>query len=212
MKPEYGPTLGRLLAPRWNALSRPVQALAAAAGVGLVVILVGAGLTLWNSSFSHGGRVPFSFSYRGLYRTAPEAGGYVRVDARWTDGALKYSFAVDPLVLAPYTGEPEGALPLYAAQRIGALRGRERDFVFRGEGKTRISNKLTGYQIAYTAAVEGREMYVRDVLLLPSGRGVREGADVVMMQSPQASTAVQSPLEVAESGVLLRPLKTFSFG
>jgi hypothetical protein len=212
MKPEYGPALGRLLAPRWHAASRLARAAVMGAGVALVALLAALGLTLANATYSHGAPVPFSFSYRDLYRVAPDAGGYVRVQSRWPDGALKYSYAVDPLRLPRYTGSLSGELPIYTAGYIRTLSARYSDFAFSGEGKTRISNSVTGYQIAYSAHVEGREMYVREVLLLPERTGVREGVDVVMLTSPGASAQVTSPLEVGATGVLLRPLKTFSFG
>jgi hypothetical protein len=212
MKSEYGPTLGQLLAPRWNGLWRVWRWLAMVAGVLLLVAVVGLGLTLENSTYSHGGRVPFSFSYRGLYRVAPDRGGYVKVQARGADGALKYSYAVDPLLIPPYAGELFGALPLYAASYERVLERRYRGFVLRGEGKTRVSSNLVGYQVLYTAEVEGREVYGRDVLLLPRGKGAREGVDIVMLTSTTASAQVTSPLEVAGTGVLLRPLKTFAFG
>jgi hypothetical protein len=212
IKPEYGPTLGRLLAPRWHAASRLARTVLVGAGLVLVAVAVAAGLTLANATYSHGAPVPFSFSYRGLYRTTPDAGGYVKVQSRWPDGALKYSYAVDPLRLPRYTGALPGELPMYSAGRIRALSARYSDFALSGEGKTRISNSVTGYQIAYSARVEGQEMYVREVLLLPERSGAREGVDVVMLTSPTASAQVTSPLEVGATGVLLRPLKTFSFG
>ena len=71
-----------------------------------------------NASYSHGGRVPFGFSYRGLYRVAPEPGGYVKVERRHADGTVRDSFAVGPLRLAPYSGELMGEMPLYAAGYI----------------------------------------------------------------------------------------------
>jgi hypothetical protein len=212
MKPEYGPTLGRLLAPRWRATSRGVRATVLGAGVALVVLAVAAGLTLENARYSHGGAVPFSFSYRGLYRTTPEPGGYVKVQSRYSDGALKYSFAVDPLRLPPYSGELFGELPLYAASYATVLSHRYRGFVLEGEGKTKVNTDLTGYDVLYTAQVEGRKMYGRDVFMFPARKGVREGVDIVMLTSATASTQVTSPLEVAATGVLLRPLKSFSFG
>jgi hypothetical protein len=214
MKPEYGPTLGRLLAPRWHAAPRLARAAVVAAGVALLAALVAAALTLENSSFSHGGSVPFSFSYRDLYRVAPEPGGFVRVQSRWPDGSLKYSYAVDPLRLPPYGGELTGEIPLYATSFIRALSARYRDFELRGEGKSRVNNTLTGYQVLFTASVEGREMYGRDVMLLPSPAraGVRDGVVVAMLTSPTASAQVTSPMEVGETGVLLKPLKTFTFG
>jgi hypothetical protein len=212
MKPEYGPTLGQLLAPRWNVAARLTRAAAVAVGVGVVVLLLVAGLTLENAHYSHGGRVPFSFSYRGLYRVAPERGGYVRVQSRWPDGELKYSYAVVPVRLPRYSGAVTGELPLFAASYVRALSGRYSDFALRGEGKSKINNTLTGYQVAYSAEIEGEQMYGRDVLMVPEGEGVREGVAIRMLTAQDASQQVTSALEVAQSGVLLRPLKTFSFG
>jgi hypothetical protein len=213
MKPEYGPTLGRLLAPRWRAASRLARAAALAAGTALVALLLGAFLTLENSSYSHGGSVPFSFSYRDLYRTVPDPGGFVKIQSRWHGGALEYSYAVGPLRLPPrYAGATSAEMPLYAAGFIRTLSARDDDFELRGEGKTRINNTLTGYEVVYTADVEGRSMYGRDVLLLPPRKGAREGVVVTMLTAPNASAQVQSPQEVAETGVLLKPMKTFMFG
>ncbi len=212
MKPEYGPTLGRLLAPRWQAAPRAIHVAVIAAGVALLALLVGVALTLENSSYSQGGSVPFGFSYRDLFRVAPEAGGYVRVQAHWPDGALKYSFAVDPLLLPSYSGELTGEMPVFATGFIRALSERDRDFELRGQGKSRVSSTLTGYQVLYTARIEGQELYGRDVLLMPSRAGSREGVVVVMLTSPEATAQVTSPMEVGETGVLLRPLKSFEFG
>src|ERR1039458_670620 len=114
MKPQYGPTLGRLLSPRWRAAPALVRWVVIAAGVALLALFVAAVLTLENASCSHGGRVPFSFSYRGLYRVAANPGGYVKVQRHRSDGVLEDSFAVAPLVLPPYSGSLSGELPLYA--------------------------------------------------------------------------------------------------
>jgi hypothetical protein len=211
MKPEYGPTLGRLLSPRWRAASPMLRGLVIAAGVGVVAVLVAAVLTLENATFSHGGTVPFSFAYRSLYRVPPDPGGYVKVQRRRSDGTLEDSYAVQPLVLPPYSGESSGELPVYAAGYIRGLQRRDAGFVLRGEGKTRV-NAVPAYQVLYTATVGGRTMYGRDVLLLPERAGAREGVEIVMLTSPTANAQVDSPLEVASTGVLLRPLKTFSFG
>ncbi len=212
MKREYGPTLGGLLAPRWHAASRLARAAVVAAAVALVGALVALGLTLENSSYSHGGSVRFSFSYRDLWRVLPERGGFVRVQSRWRNGELKYSFAVGPLRLPAYTGELQGELPLYATSFIRALRERTRGFELRGEGKTRINNTLSGYQVLFYATVEGERLYGRDVLLVAQRAGAREGVVVAMLTSPTASAQVSSPMEVGETGVLLKPLKTFAFG
>ncbi len=211
LKPEYGPTLGRLLAPRWQAASRAVRALVIAAIVLLLAAAIGLTLTLLPAGYSQGGSTPFSFSYRDLYRVAPEPGGFVRVQAHYPDGRLKYSYAVNPLSLPPYSGGLSGELPIYTTGYSERLRGRFQDVVLRGEGKTRV-NGVPAYQVVYTAFVDGHEMYGRNVLLLPERNGARRGVEIVMLASPTASSGVKSPSEVASEGVLLRPLKTFSLG
>src|SRR5271167_2269551 len=102
MKPQYGPTLGVLLSPRWRAASPLTRGLVIAACVGLLALLIGAGLTLENATYSHGGRVPFSFTYRSLYRVKPDPGGFVKMQRHRSDGALEDSLAVGPLRLPPY--------------------------------------------------------------------------------------------------------------
>jgi len=73
-------------------------------------------------------------------------------------------------------------------------------------------NTVFGYNVFYTAVLEGRRLYGRDVLLLPERPGVREGVDIVMLTSSTANSRVTSPSEVASTGILQKPLKTFTFG
>jgi hypothetical protein len=211
IKPEYGPTLGRLLSPRWRASSPSIRRMVTVAGALLVALVLAAALSLLNAKYSHGGQVPFSFSYRSLYRVAPDPGGYVKIQRHRADGRLEDSFAVEPLTLPPYSGSLSGELPLYAAGYIRGLKARYVGFTLRLEGKTRV-NTVPAYQILYTALVEGQTMWGRDVLLLPDRPGVRAGVDIVMLTSPTASPQVTSPLEVASAGVLLKPLKTLTLG
>ncbi|HEY2284056.1 MAG TPA: hypothetical protein VGH60_10965 [Solirubrobacteraceae bacterium] len=208
LKPEYGPTLGELLAPRWHAASRLVRRIVVAVCLGLLALAVGAALTLENAHYSHGGPAPFSFSYRGLYRTAPAPGEYVQVRSP-ARGTLRNSFAVGPLWLPTYTTGLSAELPLYASSYIDGLRHRYAGFVLRGEGKTRV-NTVPAYTIAYTAQIEGRTVYGRDVLLLPERPGARAGVHIVMLSAP--SSQVRAPLLVGTAGVLERPLETFTFG
>jgi hypothetical protein len=208
LKPEYGPTLGELLAPRWHAASRLARAIVVAVSVGLLALAAGAALTLENAHYAHGGPVPFSFSYRGLYRTAPTGGEYVQVQ-RLARGRLEDSFAVGPLRLPRYTTSLSAELPLYAASYIAGLRHRYAGFVLRGEGKTRV-NTVPAYAVAYTAQIAGRTVYGRDILLLPEQPGARAGVQIVMLSAP--SPRLTSPLLVGATGVLERPLETFAFG
>src|SRR5215472_3567359 len=150
IKPEYQPTLGQLLAPGWHAASPLARGAVIVLLGGLMALIVATVLTLENAAFTHGGRVPFSFSYRSLYRVRPDPGGWVKVQRRGPGGRLEDSFAVAPLTLPPYGGGLSGELPLYAAGYIAGLRGRYRDFVMRGEGKTRV-NTVPAYQVLYTA-------------------------------------------------------------
>jgi hypothetical protein len=212
IKPEYGPTLGRLLAPRWNAASRLARGAVIAAGVGLLTAIIVAALTLENAHYSHGGKVPFSFSYRGLYRVPADLGGFVRVERRFADGTVRDSFAVGPLQLPSYAGSISGELPLYAAGYIRELSGRYPGFALRGEGKTKVNGVVSAYHILYSVLLSGRKLYGRDILLVPERPGVREGVVITMLTSPTKSSELSSPLEVALKGILLRPLKSFTFG
>lgn len=210
IRPEYGPTLGRVLEPRWRAASRPARAAAIAAAAALVLLATAVALTLLPAGYSRGGRVPFSFSYRGLYRVAPDPGAYVKVQSRGGEGPPRYSYEVYPLRLAPYAGSASGALPVYATSYIARLRSEVAGFVLRGEGKTRV-NTMSAYQVLFTTTVAGEELYGRNVLLLPQRDGAREGVVIAMLTAADATKQVKAPSEVASTGVLLRPLKTFGF-
>lgn len=207
LKPQYGPTLGKLLEPRWRSSAPAMRAVVVAGGIALLALAVGVVLSLLDAGYSHGGRVPFSFKYKGLYRTATEPGDYVTL-VRTSHGLLEDSYAVAPLALPPYRGEASGELPVFATGYTRTLAGRLSRFRLEGEGKTRISSTLAGYDVLYTALVDGRTMYGRNVMLLPGGHGVREGVVLEMLSSEPATIS----LPVASSGVLETPLKTFSFG
>lgn len=211
MKSEYGPTLGRLLAPRWHRASRPLRALVIALCVGFLALAVGLVLTLENAHYSQGGKLPFHFAYRGLHRVPADPGAYVKLEQRNSEGALLYSYEVSPLHLPPYEGELTGELPRYASGYIERLSPRLSGFALSGEGKTRV-NAVPAYEVLYTTLVEGREMYGRNVLLAPEGKGVREGVIIAMLTATTASSEIKAPYEVASAGTLLRPLKTFTFG
>jgi hypothetical protein len=134
----------------------------------------------------------------------------VRIERRSPGGELEDSFAVAPLRLPRYVGSVSGELPLYASGYISELSKKYSGFLLRGEGKTRV-NTVPGYNVLYTVMIEGRRLYGRDVLLLPERPGARDGVAIEML-STTTSSKVSSPLEVGVSGVLEKPLKTFTFG
>jgi|SRR6185437_10025868 len=207
LKPQYGPTLGTLLAPRWRAAAPAWRALTIVGGVAVLALAVAFALSLLDARYSHGGAVPFSFRYKSLYRTAPDPGGYVKV-THSSGGRLEDSYAVAPMRLEAYEGNVSGALPVFAAGYTHALAERFAHFRFEGEGKTRISSTLGGYEVLYSAFLDGQTMHGRDVMLLPERPGAREGVVIEMLTSEPVT--VSEP--VASSGVLEVPLKSFSFG
>lgn len=211
IKPEYGPTLGRLLSPRWRAASRLTRIVVRAGVLGLIALAIAAFFTLENAHYSQGGAVPLSFSYRGLARVHPLPGEYVRLERHTSDGRLEDSFVLEPLVLPAYSGEVTGELPIYAAGYVRELRSQYKDFALQAEGKTRV-NTVPAYQVSYTAQIDGETMWGRNVLLLAEKPGIRRGVKIVMLTTPTANKEVVSPLEVASEGVLLRPLKTLTLG
>lgn len=207
LKAQYGPTLGALVAPRWHTARPAWRALAVATGMAVLALVGYVALNLLDASYSHGAPVPFSFKYKGLYRTTPDPGGYVKV-TRESDGHLEDSYAVAPFRVGPYTGNVSGALPVAAATYAQTLAHRFAGFRFEGEGKTRISSTLGGYELLYSASIDGRPIHGRDVMLLPARSGEHEGVVVEMLSGEPVT--VSEP--VASSGVLEVPLKSFSFG
>jgi hypothetical protein len=211
LKPEYGPTLGQMLSPRWRRVPRVARALVWVAVVAFVGVVVAGVLRLEPATISYGGGpVNFHFSYKDMFRARPDVGGYVKVTRRSAKGVLEDSFAVEPLVLAPYGGGLSVELPLYASRYIRGLERRDSTFLLRGEGKTRV-NTVPGYNVFYTTSIDGREVWGRDVLLLPERAGARDGVVISMLTSPTASSQVKTPVEVATAGVLQRALHTFTF-
>jgi hypothetical protein len=211
IKPEYGPTLGRLLSPRWRAASPLARGFVRACVIGVIALAIGAFLTLENAHYSQGGAVPLSFAYRGLDRVHTLPGQYVRLERHTSGGRLEDSFALEPLELPQYSGEVTGELPVYAAGYIAELRSQYKDFALQAEGKTRV-NTVPAYQVIYTASVEGQTMWGRNVLLLAEKPGIRRGVKIVMLTTPTANKEVTTPQEVASEGVLLRALKTLTLG
>jgi len=206
VKSEYGPTLGQLLAPGWRARSRAARRGLVAAAVGGVALVAGVALSLLDASYSHGGVTPFSFHYRGLYRTAPAPGELVRL-VRYRGGRLQDLFAVSPLKLAPYGGSQTAELPLYAAGRIDELSRRYPGFDLVGEGAVKV-NTVPGYSIYFWLTRDGRTLYGRDTLLLPDQLSPREGVIITAISEPRGM--VTSATLVGAYDVLQTPLHSFT--
>jgi hypothetical protein len=225
LKPEYGPTLAQLAAPRWRRASSRTRWIAALLAVAAVAAILAIILALRSATITHGGHVPFSFAYKGLSKSAPEAGGYVRVQ-QVSAGGLEDSFAVAPLRLPPYSGSVTGEYPQYASSYIRSLSTRFQHFELVGQGPVRTSAfgsweelppstiyyHVPTYTIAFKATVGGRTVYGREIWLVPNKKGAREGVDIRMLAAASASGHAASPMSVGTAGVLSRPMRTFSLG
>jgi len=213
LKHEYRPTLADLFAPHWRRLPRGRRLALTLLALLVFAAVVGGVLAVLPPSYSYRGAVSFSFRYRGLDRVAPATGAYVRVQ-RVQDGRLRDSFAVAPLLLAPYRGEPTPALALYATGYIRALAAREPGFALRGEGWTQVDSisPYAVYNVFYTVPRDGRELYGRNILVLPQRPGARRGVTIAMLGDPAGEKQLSSPLLLGTVGVLEGPLVSFALG
>jgi hypothetical protein len=207
VKPQYGPTLVQMLAPRSLALRAGVAALA----VALVAVTVAVYLaTRPNETFVlERTPVTFNLAYGPQFRRVPVAGAVVAL-ANERGGLFLDSYVIRPLTLPPYRGAAGGMLPVYANGYIDRLRRRYPAFEFVGEGRARINNGI-GYEVTFRSRREGRTLYGRHLLLveeLPDGR--RHGVVVELESTPAAGTPNAD--EIGDHGALKQPLRSFRFG
>ena len=202
LKPDFGPTLPELLAPRWRAATprtrRALRTLAAALVLLAALIAVFYPREGW--VVHHGPPVSFNLRYpRDLHRVAAGPGYYARISGA---GA---SFALAPLRLPAYSGEVSGVEPLYADGYIKAFAARTPGFRLQSEGKTRV-NTTAGYTFTYSAPGQ----IGRVVFLTPDIVNSRDGVIMVMSLPPNARDT--GPDQVAVNDVLQEPLRSFRFG
>jgi hypothetical protein len=213
VKPQYGPTLAELLAPRWRSASagqRGLLGIVALAVLATAIVLV---ITRpRSSSFVYrGAPVTFNLSYASPLRlVSPPAGAEMRVEARSQAGRLLEWFEVDPLRLGPYSGEISGQLPVFATGYIAGLARSIPGFTLQSETKTRI-NLVAGYSVTYSGRIAGQLMYGRAVMLVAALTGLRDGVILNMGIVPSASLD-PTPDQVGSADVLEKPFRSFRFG
>jgi hypothetical protein len=216
VRPEFGPTLPELLAPRFRALPRAVRIGLAVAVALMVVALV----------FVVGRRaqgeprtevvVREPLAYNLVY--APAALERVRPRGRETlrlqtpaGRAAPQSFAVTPFTLPAYRGDATGVMTVMAGNLIRDMRARFPGFVWRGDGRVNY-NRQPGYEILFQTKVGGRTTYGRRTLLVPGGDvPPREGLDIMMLAA--RSDAIPKVDAVAASnGPLKTAIRSLRFG
>lgn len=211
MRPEFGPTLPELLAPRLRRLPRAARAALAAVGLALLVAI--AALALGRGGVHDAvvrGRVTFNLQYpAGLVRVAPRPGELLRLES--PPGArYPLLYVVRPSTLPPYGGDINGILPLFSARIISAMQRADPAFVLRGEGRMRVNENASGYNLQFQTRIGGRLTFGRRLLLYAGETGVRYGVDVLLLA--RSSPTVPNVDSVGAAGPLKVAMRTFRFG
>jgi hypothetical protein len=213
VRPEYGPSLPELLGPRVRALPRPLRIAGLVALVLVVVAVLVAAIDggAKRTSLVHRGALPFNLSYpKGIERVAPKNGELARLEQRRGDLFLA-SYAVEPLTLPPYSGQPDGIFPTYAERLKTELARRFPGFLaVTPEGRVRLNEITTGYAVLFRAKLGERTLYGRAVMLAPPKAAQRDTALLVMLATPAAG--ISGPAAVGYDGLMTIPYRSFRFG
>jgi hypothetical protein len=215
VKPEFGPSLPELLAPRWRRLPRSGK-VAVVAVAALLAVLAATAFARGDDGEEHlVVEEPVAFNLRhaeALPRVEPRPGELLRLEGRRGDLFLQ-SLVVSPLRLPSYEGRAAGAYPIVAERLRARLAGRFDELELVSEGRTRI-NEVPGYDLIFTARTEeGRRLYGRWIMLVPDPdpRIVeRDGVLLQLLGTPAAG--VPNAESTGATGQLKLPLRSFRFG
>lgn len=207
LKPQYGPTLVQILAPR----PLPVRIAAGAAAALLLAAVVAVALLTRPDETQVLIRHPttFNFVYGPQFERVQQRNAIIALRHE-RDGLFLDSYVIRDLQLPPYRGAVGGMLPLYSNGYLSELRRRYPGFRFVGEGRTRINNGI-GYQLTFTSKLGERTLYGRHLLLvedLPDGH--RRGVIMELESTPKAGTP--NAVAIGTAGALKAPLRSFRFG
>jgi hypothetical protein len=211
VRPEFGPSLPELLAPRMRRLPRGVQAALATV---VLVILAGIVAVILGRGGVHAvvvrGPVTFNLQYPdGLVRVAPRPGELLRLES--PPGArYPLLYVVRRSTLPRYRGDINGFLPFFSAHLIAAMQRANPAFVLRGEGRMRVNENATGYSLQFQTRLGGRLTFGRRLLLYPGEVGVVSGVDVLLLA--RSSPTVPNVDSVGGAGPLKQAMRTFRFG
>jgi hypothetical protein len=207
VKPQYGPSLVQMLAPRPLVVRVAAAALAALLVAAVVVIAVrsraGETFVLEHEP------VTYNFTYGPQFERVQRPGALLALD-HTRNGLFLDSYVLRDLSLPPYRGAVGGMLPVYANGYIDKLRRRYRGFQFVGEGRTRVNNAI-GYQVTFRAKLGSRTLYGRHLLLVEDQPdGLRRG--ILMELASTAAAGTPNAAEIGNHGALKNPLRSFRFG
>ena len=211
VRPEYGPTLPELLAPRWRALSRPARVALAVAALLLVLAVVWLAFLRPSGNLSYVQRHPvaFNFIYSDPLRLAPAQGDeMVRLEDR-QGGRFVQSMTVEPLSVPASSGDPSAAFSVLAESVKKAIGARLSGFETGNEGRIRLNESAAGYGFAFRARLGKRRLFGRAALVAPASSGNGQALLITLLATPAAKVRAT---QVGAAGDLKKPYHSFRFG
>lgn len=216
-RPEFGPSLPELVAPRVRLPVARVRAVLLGAAALAAVLYVASGLLGVRGGGELqdqvvGGAVPFTLGHSGaLRRVAPEEGELLRLEG--AAGGPEQSYTAEPFTLPPYRGDVTAALGVLAARQAGELARELPGFRHRGDGKARI-NEFPAHLLVFQFRRDGATVYGKRFLLTPLAEpgapAPRRGVAVTLLA--ERSPAVPNADAVGATSALKAPLRSFRFG
>jgi hypothetical protein len=207
VKPQYGPSLVQMLAPRPLAVRAAAAAFAALLLVAVVLLALRArGQETFVVEHQP---VTFNLAYGPQFHRVTQPGTLLDL-AHDRNGLFLDSYVVRELDLPPYRGAVGGMLPVYAFDYLKRQQRRYPGYEFVSEGRTRVNNGV-GYALTFRSKRGGRTIYVRHLLLVqetPDGR--RRG--VVIELESTAAAGTPNATEIGNHGALKMALRSFRFG
>jgi len=216
VRPEFGPTLPELLAPRVRALPRAAQV---ALAVLAALLVAGAAYAVVHKRESDARpqavvRSPIAYNLiygSPLERVAPRGRETLRLQTA-SGAPAPQRFTVTPYRLPPYKGDATGILTLQSANMIAQMRRTIPGFVWRGDGRVNY-NRQPGYEILYQAKIDGRTTYGRRTVLVPGDdTHPREGVDISMVAARSDATPRVDAVGATNGSALKTAIRSFRFG
>jgi len=211
VRPEYGPTLPELLAPRLRALSRRGRVLVALAALLFVAAVVWLAFLRPNGDHAFVAHRPvaFNFIYSAPLRVVPAQGDeLVRLEQR-QGSRLVESMTVEPLHVPASSGDPGAALSVLAESVKRTIGGRLARFQTGNEGRIRLNEAAAGYGFAFRARLGGRRLFGRAALVAPASSGNGQALLITLLSTPAAKVPAS---RVGAVGPLKEPYHSFRFG
>ncbi len=115
-----------------------------------------------------------------LERVKPARARWWRSRPRAATGS-SCAFAVRPLTLPRYGGDPGAQLLLASVALERYLEAKHPGLIIRNEGRTRI-NLRPGYQITWQTKIDGHTAFGRDIMVVDDVNAARVGATLEMVE------------------------------